>query len=91
MLILFLLWCLRNILKGAHCCFSHQPCVKLGIRHQYGLWLAVVSVAGQPIWDYFRQKSVCRLLGIWSLGFDLFRVRRVVRARIRIGVCLRLG
>ena len=27
----------------------------------------------------------------WSLGFDLFRVRRVARARVRVGVGLRLG
>ena len=27
----------------------------------------------------------------WSLGFDLFRVRSVARARVRIGVDLGLG
>ena len=45
-------------------------------------------MSAESIKETFNTKSIECVKLAWSFGFDLFRVRRVARSRVRIGVGL---
>ena len=54
----------------------------------------VSNVLGTKIYKCHSNKNIDHRKSVklaWSMGFDLFRVRRVARARVMVGVRLGIG
>ena len=66
--------------NGTHCTYYCPSFKMLSTEVDYSAYSTTIK--GLSLWSW---------LGVWSLGFDLFRVRRVARDRVRVGVGLGFG